>query len=440
MRHVSLCCLTFLAILSPAWLCKADENPRIVPVAKAWAKTSINAIIFRGSSITTHADTQYLAFYDEQARVVLAKRRLGETNWEIRKTRCTGNVRDPHNSISIAVDGSGVLHMSWDHHGNPLRYCQGVSPGCLELTDKMSMTGLREKKVTYPEFYNLPDGDLLFLYRDGGSGRGDTVLNRYDVRTRKWAVVQHPLIDGQGRRNAYTNGIAIDSNGLWHISWCWRETPDVATNHDVCYAKSPDAGKTWTKSTGAEYTLPITADSAECVWPIAQKSELINQCSMAVDSKGQPYIATYWRKPGEKIPQYYLVYCDAKKWKIAQVGQHKTPFTLSGRGAKYLPMCRPKVLLDSSDRVYVVFCDAERGNRVSIAVSKDKQRKIWQIKDLTAQSVAQWEPSCDITLWQRDNILHLFLQKVHQKEHGLLEDTPPQIVSVLEAKPQRSRK
>ena len=94
--------------------------------------------------------------------MVLARRALGSADWEIRKTRYKGNTRDAHNTISIIVDSTGVLHMSWDHHCNPLNYCRSKKHGSLELTDPMPMTGRKENKVTYPEFYNLPGGGLLF--------------------------------------------------------------------------------------------------------------------------------------------------------------------------------------------------------------------------------------------------------------------------------------
>jgi len=411
------------------------SNPRIVPVTTGWAKNSVNATIFRTNSVTTHADTQYIAFYSEDSHVVLAKRKLAATKWRIRKTRYKGNTKDAHNGISIAVDGSGILHMSWDHHCDPLNYCRSVAPGSLELTDKMPMTGQNENKVTYPEFYNLPDGDLLFLYRDGGSGNGNTMLNRYDVKTQKWSAVQHPLIDGQGRRNAYTNQIAIDKDGNWHISWCWRETGDVATNHDICYAKSTNAGKTWLKSTGEKYILPITADNAEYVCRIPQKSELINQTTMTVDSKGRPLTATYWRPEGTKVPQYHLTYYDGQKWNTTQITNRKTSFTLSGGGTKRLPISRPKILADSQDRIYLIFRDAERNGRASVAVCQDPKRIQWRIEDLTDHSVGLWEPSYDSVLWQRENVLHLFLQNVEQKDRDVMEDIPPTMVAVLEWTP-----
>jgi hypothetical protein len=411
------------------------SNPRIVPVATGWAKNSVNATIFRVNSLTTYGETQYITFYSEDAHVVLAKRKLGTTNWQIRKTRYKGNTKDAHNGISIAVDGSGILHMSWDHHCDPLNYCRSVAPGSLELTNKMPMTSQNENKVTYPDFYNLPDGDLLFLYRDGSSGNGNTMLNRYDVITRRWSVVQHPLIDGQGQRNAYTNQIAIDKDGNWHISWCWRETGDVATNHDICYAKSTDAGKTWLKSTGEKYILPITADNAQYVCRIPQKSELINQTTMTVDSKGRPLTATYWRPQGTTVPQYHLTYYDGQKWKTTQITRRKTPFTLSGGGTKRLSISRPKILADSQDRIYMIFRDDERNARVSVAVCQDPKRIQWRIEDLTDHSVGLWEPSYDSVLWQRENVLHLFLQNVEQKDRDVMEDIPPTMVAVLEWTP-----
>jgi hypothetical protein len=85
-------------------------------------------------------------------------------------------VRDAHNAIGIAVDGRGVLHVAWDHHNSPLRYARGIAPGSLELGETIPMTGRRETRVTCPEFYNLADGGLLFIYRDGASGSGNLLM------------------------------------------------------------------------------------------------------------------------------------------------------------------------------------------------------------------------------------------------------------------------
>lgn len=408
---------------------------RLVPVGVGWASSSVNAVVFRQNSVVTHGEEQYTAYYDAEGRMVLAKRRLGSDRWEVLTTPYRGNVADAHNAISIAVDGRGFLHVSWDHHGQPINYARGVAPGSLELGARLSMTGREESRVTYPQFFTLAGGDLLFLYRQGASGRGNVMLNRYDVSTGSWRAVQHPLIDGEGERNGYANPLAVDSRGGWHISWTWRETPDVATNHDVLYAYSPDDGRTWQTSSGKAYPLPITASVAEVAREVPQGSELINQTSMTVDEAGRPLIATYWRPTGTEVPQYHLVWRDASGWRTSQVGERRTPFRLSGGGTRRIPISRPQVVAGAGDRVYVVFRDEERGGGISVAVSEDPDRARWRYVELLRDPVGLWEPSYDPELWRRERRLHLFHQRVGQGQGETLEEMPPQPVSILEWNP-----
>jgi hypothetical protein len=431
MKPIALTIL-FVALLACSVAAQAP-GVRLVPFAKGWAKTQINTVIFRKNSLATHKNYQYAAYYDEASGVVLARRRLGSRKWEVGESGFSGHPADAHNSISIAVDGAGYLHMAWDNHNTPLKYSRSANPGSLEMKDPKPMIGDREDKATYPEFYNLPDGDLLFFYRDGASGNGNLVLNRYDVRSQKWTRVQDNLIDGQGNRNAYPQ-IAVDAKGTIHISWVWRETPNVATNHDLCYARSKDGGKTWTRSTGDKYQLPINAVTAEYIWYIQQGSELINQTSMTTDIYGNPYISTYWRPARTQVPQYQLVYFDGKTWKTSQISNRTTPFTLSGGGTKRIPVSRPQIVIDKKT-VFVIFRDAERGNKVSVAFTDDPAKSDWQVKDLTREDVGMWEPTLDRALWDRRKELHLFVQKVGQGDGEGLEHLAPQMISVLEWKP-----
>jgi hypothetical protein len=410
-------------------------NGRLIPIAEGWARNQVNAVIFRRNSVTTHGDTQYAAFYDAHSRVVLAKRKLTASRWQLQTTPYQGKVSDAHNAINIAVDGEGFLHMAWNHHVSRLQYCRSVAAGSMELTAHMPMVGDKEERVTYPEFYNLANGNLLFLYRDGASGNGNLILNHYDVKAKKWARLQDRLIDGEGERNAYWQ-MATDAKGAIHLSWVWRETPDVATNHDLCYAKSTDGGKSWHKSTGEKYQLPITAKSAEYVCRIAQGSELINQTSMCADADGRVFIASYWRPQGSTVPQYHMVYQDGGKWQVSQVGQRHTPFTLSGGGTRRIPISRPQILVRSraaKTEAFVIFRDSERGNRVSVARCADLRRGLWTIEDLTREAVGMWEPTYDQSLWKRQKKLHMLVQNVGQGQGDeKLEDIPPQMVYILE--------
>lgn len=429
----------FCALVVGASPTAAKSRARLVRVGEGWARSQVNAVIFRRNSVVSRGRWQYVAFYDAEAHVVLAKRRLGTTRWEVRRTQYTGDASDAHRSISIALDGEGFLHVVWNQHDSPLQYCRGLRPGSLELSAEMPMLGEKERRVTYPEFYKLPGGRLLFLYRDGASGGGNLVLNQYEPRRKLWGRLQNNLIDGEGERNAYWQAF-VDGRGTIHLSWVWRETPDVASNHDLCYAKSSDGGRTWGKSTGEPYRLPITAETAEYVMRIPQGSELINQTSMTADARGRPYVATYWRPAWMRVPQYQLVYHDGRSWRTFRVTRRTTSFSLSGRGTRRIPVSRPQVVVDERGgrpRVFMIFRDEERGGRVSVAACSRLPRGDCAVSDLNEEPFGMWEPTYDPEVWRLRRELHLFVQRVGQGQGETTEDIPAQPVSILEWKPRR---
>ncbi|RZJ85375.1 MAG: neuraminidase [Massilia sp.] len=410
---------------------------RIVDVADGWARNSVNAVVFRKNSLVTQGDTQYIAFYDAAANVVLGKRPSGSDAWTLKTTPFKGNALDAHNSISLMVDGAGFVHVAWDHHNNTLRYARGVAPGSLELIGKLPMTAQDEGSVSYPEFHRQPDGNLLFFYRDGGSGRGNLVINRYDVATQTWTRLHGNLISGEGRRNAYWQSF-LDEHGTLHLSWVWRESPDVASNHDLAYARSRDGGLSWETSEGRPYALPITAATAEYAASIPQGSELINQTSMSADREGRPYIASYWRRAGSTVPQYQIVYRSGGEWRQLELGFRRTPFSLSGMGTKAIPIARPQIMVGGAagrPSALLVFRDEERGSKVSVAEITDFDAGRWTVRDLTADAVGAWEPSFDTELWRKRGELNLFLQAVQQVDGEGAAQVPASTVRVLQWRP-----
>lgn len=399
-----------------------------------YSRTSVNTAIFRTNSLVTHQGDQYIAFYDGDGYMVLGKRKIGFNKWKTCVTQHKGNVSDAHNVISIMVDGKGYLHVAFDHHDNRLNYCRSVRPRSLILDDPEPMTELDEELVTYPGFYRLPSGDILFAYRSGASGRGNLVMNYYSTATREWTQLHDVLIDGEDERSAYWQ-MYVDDHGTIHLSWVWRETWDVASNHDLCYARSEDGGVTWKKTNGESYILPISADNAEYAWKIPQGRELINQTSMSADRKGNPYIATYWRDSESDIPQYRLVWFDGANWQQQQVSERVTPFSLSGGGTKMIPISRPQLAIEENrgrNVIYYLFRDAERQSRVSVAKKVLGAYSGWEISDLTNFSVDAWEPSFDTELWRNKQKLHIYVQRSSQGDGEKTTNLESQPVYVLE--------
>ncbi|MFA9190526.1 BNR repeat-containing protein [Flavobacterium sp. FZUC8N2.13] len=427
-KQISIVKNLFLIVTFFSATVNAQLKTNTTEIGLGWSNNSVNTVVFRNSALTSFKEIQYTAYYNPEGKMVLAKRKLNAKKWDVVITPYSGNVKDAHNDISIAIDIEGYLHVSWDHHDTRLRYARSKSPFSLELGEEQSMTGKDEAKVTYPEFHNLPNGKLLFCYRSGASGRGNMIMKSYDVKTQQWTELQNNLIDGENQRSAYWQ-ICVGEKGIY-ISWVWRESWDVSTNHDICYAFSADGGKTWQKSTGEKYNLPITKSTAEHAWDVPQNSSLINQTSMTVDAEGNPYIASYWNNDG--VPQYKVVYLLDGKWNLLNTNFHQKPFTLGGGGTKRIPISRPEILVNKS-MLYLLFRDEERDNKITLGYT-NLEKKQWELEDISRFTVGQWEPNFDKELWKKKKQLHIFSQNVSQADGEGLAKVAPQPVQIIAVK------
>lgn len=386
----------------------------------AFAGSSINVVAGNRQPLVSHGEFQFVGFYDDDGRLMLGRREHGTDAWETVPTGYRADVADAHNTVSLGVDGDGYLHVAWNHHNVPLHYVRSVAPHSLELGEREAMLGADESRVTYPQFFPLPEGDLLFLYRDGGSGDGSLVLNRYDRRERNWRRVQDRLIDGEGERSAYWD-LTVDVSGTLHLAWNWRETPDVASNHDLAYARSSDGGQSWTRSDGSAYVMPITASTAEYALRISQGSNLMNPPAVAADASGQPYIANYWSSQEGVVPRFHIVLHDGDAgWRVLEGPEAAEPFTLSGMGTKRPPWSRAVLLvkgLGDAAQAHLVYRNDAEGQRV-MAASLPVPEGIdgFRVRALTADAVGAWEPTFDPVRWREAGELNLLLQQVEQRD------------------------
>jgi hypothetical protein len=394
-----------------------DVGAQQIPIAdSAYAGSSINVVAGSRQTLYTDGVHQYAGFYDAGGRLILAKRRLGENSWQKAQTDFSAGVEDAHNTISLIVDGAGYLHLAWGHHNAPLQYARSLEPGNLVMDEPRRMVGRGEQSVTYPQFFRLSDGNLLFLYREGGSGDGRLVLNHYQTKQQRWTRRQDNLIDGEGERSAYWD-LTLDGEDRLHLAWNWRETPDVASNHDLLYARSEDGGHSWQHSDGQAYALPITQATAEVAAAIAQNHNLMNPPAIGADRWGRPYISSYWSpEPGQR-PRFHLVYRNDTGWQTLPGPMAGENFELAGWGTKRPPISRAALLVESgrgSAWAHLIYRDYDRGGRVVAATVRDLEKPDWHYRYLTEGSVGAWEPSIDPAQWQRTRQAHLLLQNVDQ--------------------------
>ena len=222
-----------------------------------------------GFDILTERGHQFIAYYDSERRLTVKGRRLGAADWttvhpegtEVAARKRMSNVTgwDSHNYLTMVLDRDGCLHLSGNMHADPLVYYRTSRPFDLTSLERIDrMTGERENRTTYPRFLTNDTGDLVFRYRDGGSGDGSDLYNIYDPQKREWRrLFDGPLLDGGGKRSAYSTVPQQGPDGRFHMIWMWRETPDAMTNHTLSYARSRDLIH-WETSSGKPLALPIT--------------------------------------------------------------------------------------------------------------------------------------------------------------------------------------
>ncbi len=147
-------------------------------------------------ALVTRNDQQFVAYYDEQRRMTVASRTLGSNSWKYKVLPSTLGW-DSHNYVAMALDSTNQIHVSGNMHGNPLVYFRSGAVLDIATLAASSMVGSQESAVTYPVFFNGPTGDLVFEYRDGTSGNGNTIFNTYSTSSRKWTrTLNSALLDG----------------------------------------------------------------------------------------------------------------------------------------------------------------------------------------------------------------------------------------------------
>lgn len=439
--------------------------------------SAINSVAFVRSSIKTVGNQQFITWYgrhqfDANAAynntIWIGRRTLGSSNWEIfRHPSFTANtITDGHDVISYGIDGDGFMHVSWGMHGDAFHYSRSTAPvtgsGKITLGPDTTMTGT-ENSVTYPQFFKLPSGDMLFIFREVASGNGDTYINRYSIATRTWSNVhgttttQNPFIKGTGwtpNYNAYLNMPQLggaDGDDLI-LTWCWRTSSGLSdagtgftgyqTNNNLNFARSSDAGLTWKRFDGTPYALPITRDleisaanKAEILLTIPEGSSLINQASTCLDQNDNPVTCTWWAPETTTANnyrrQYMVVFRDDNgtpstaddTWQTRAVSNRTNDPT----GTRYAEdhvrdLGRPIVVRDDEDRIIVSYRDNQSSSSLttgltngltivhSLPKADDPHRLVWIQFNLTEENLGNYEPIIDNELWDRDRQLHYLYQ------------------------------
>lgn len=304
----------------------AQQIVKTLDMAPAWPGHRV------GFAFVTIGERQFVGFYDEQRRMTIAARTLDSDVWRFARLPSTLGW-DSHNSIALAADPAGYLHVSGNMHARPLVYFRTSKPWDIDSFEELNrMTGSEERSVTYPVFLTGPRGELLFTYRDGGSGNGSQIFNRYDPETRSWSrLLDRPLTSNAGHASAYLEGPTKGPDGLFHLIWVWRDTPDCATNHDLSYARSHDLVH-WETSGGKPLALPMTKTTGEVIDPVPVHGGMINGgAHLGFDSKNRP-VVTYFKFDEKGVTQAYAARLEDGRWKSRKISDWNYRWDFQGGG------------------------------------------------------------------------------------------------------------
>ena len=178
-------------LLIPIWMSCHQEREYIFP-EEGVEISKIESAFRVGYSMIEKNNKLYMAYYDSAHQMTLAvfDLKTGQCDYDTLPSRVGW---DSHNSVTMAFDKEGYLHVSGNMHAFPLIYFRSTEPYNIHTMKVINkMTGLDEKRVTYPAFMESPDGELVFHYRTGGSGNGSErakletlVRQTADRRTRR---------------------------------------------------------------------------------------------------------------------------------------------------------------------------------------------------------------------------------------------------------------
>jgi rhamnogalacturonyl hydrolase YesR len=420
-----------------------DPAALTLPPMAAFGST-INGQAFQQDIIHTSAGWQYVAYYDGQRNVCVARRKLPDGPWQVlRFSDYQFKSNDAHNVISLGIcEKDGTIHLAFDHHVTTLHYRvskPGVATNPESVTWDPSLFGPvhadletgKPVKVTYPRFWNTPDGGLQMHYRSGSSGNGDNMLVDYNPDTHAWFGTRQ-IDSGKGNfqddlgpsthRNAYPNGYDYDSSGRLQATWVWRESASGA-NHDLLYDYSDDGGKTWFTDSGQPIAGPASIDTPGLVVDsISRRSGLMNNQAQAIDSKNRIHVVMWsssvqtpldakpdaiWGAPADRRFHHY--------WREAAGKWHDDVLP-------WVAGSRPRLFVDDNDNLLMIYNRPDtgetmehglyftRGDLVIVAASAAKK---WQDWHVVAQENGPFinEMLADPTRWKTEKVLSVVVQE-----------------------------
>ncbi len=221
-----------------------------------------------------------ISFYDHRTKTFAAPVVLG-----------TNPNGDAHRNPTILIDKQGIITVFFGAHFHPTRVVK--STGAYDISEWTTAAEIGPK-TSYPQPWELTPGEIFVSYR---SSPPAWCYRTSTDGAESWSP-EVKLIDFLGT-SIYAVTIAETGSFPRKLHMAWARmgggTPEEirtkalwARRYNVYYASSDDGGKTWHRSDGREYQLPVDESRAEKVFDSAEHGVWLKDIQL--DSQGTPYL------------------------------------------------------------------------------------------------------------------------------------------------------
>ena len=224
-------------------------------------------------------------------RVQVRTRDRGTGEWS--PTYTIGKAFDNHGGPALTVDSQGFLHILYYPHHHPFRYRKSRRPNDASAWGDEVQFG---HKLTYPTLVCGADDTLYLSCRQYWGKETPGQLQLWTKRAHgDWTGPAPLAVARHTGYAAFSESLYLDpQRQVLHLACRFHEKSDsdaYGRIQSVAYMRSPDLGKTWTRSDGTVLETPVTANRVETlVLGGLDRNRVLDVGAMAVDEDGHPHV------------------------------------------------------------------------------------------------------------------------------------------------------
>lgn len=207
---------------------------------------------------------------------------------------------DAHRNPTLLIDQDGYLYMFWGAHGHESFISRSVRPH--DISEWELRSALEEMGATYPQPWMLREGEIFVSYRKAPGWRCRTSTDGAQSWSDPIDITAFGMPDdARGCAEYSIYGSTVADEGPYprtmHFAFSrlgagtaeeMEQKALWARRYNLYYTRSEDAGRTWLRSDGSEYDLPIDEEHAELLYDSGTRGVWIKD--IQIDPAGNPLI------------------------------------------------------------------------------------------------------------------------------------------------------